>query len=258
MLEPLEKALQQWLRVPSEPEAPAGSEGSVKVFRAARGFFHYGLLSWGVRQAFLLFGIGVGLISVRFMPLDDIPGWDLIWLIELLTLAGLVLQMPVTFLLVALDYRYRWYLVTDRSLRIREGIWQIQERTMTFSNIQNISIRQGPIQRFFGIADLEVRSAGGGGQSSGAPQHQAIMENLHVGYFRGVDDPEEIRDIILRHLRQLKASGLGDPDEPVTDDGETEGLRPQAPVLAAARELLGEVRRLRVALPASRAEPEAG
>ena len=52
-------------------------------------------------------------------------------------LTGLI--APATrILLVTLDYRYRWYVVTDRSLRIREGLWRIQERTMTHATTHAI------------------------------------------------------------------------------------------------------------------------
>lgn len=147
---------------------------------------------------------------------------------------------------------------------------------MTFSNIQNVAIRQGPLQRFFGIADVEVRTAGGGGGGSGGGQHEnPSAENMHIGYFRGVDNAEEIRDLIMNHLRRLSASGLGDPDEAdhemaardsAVDEGTLQGAtsqgvaspdamapvaadaassRPADAVLVAARDLLHEVRALR-------------
>ena len=62
---------------------------------------------------------------------------------------------------VALHLRYdtTWYVVTDRSLRIRRGIWVIEETTITFENVQNVSITQGPLERAFGIATLVVDTA---------------------------------------------------------------------------------------------------
>ena len=41
--------------------------------------------------------------------------------------------------LVRLDFEKRWYLVTDRSLRVREGVVNVREMTIMFANIQNIS-----------------------------------------------------------------------------------------------------------------------
>ncbi len=68
----------------------------------------------------------------------------------------------VSLALVRLNFEKRWYIVTDRSLRVREGILNVREMTVTFANIQNISISHGPVQRAIGIAELRVDTAGGG------------------------------------------------------------------------------------------------
>jgi uncharacterized membrane protein YdbT with pleckstrin-like domain len=120
---------------------------------------------------------------------------------------------------------------------------------MTFSNVQNVSIRQGPLQRLFGISDLEVRTAGGGSSHNAGNQQQGLADNLHLGYFRGVGNAEEVRDTILTHLRRQRTSGLGDPDEPAMDAAPVE---PEgdggADLLAAGSEILAEARALRRAI----------
>jgi hypothetical protein len=66
---------------------------------------------------------------------------------------------------------------------------------------------------------------------------------MHEGYLRGVDNAEEIRDLILGHLRRLRDTGIGDPDD--------RHLRPSVPqedALAAAREALEAARELRRAV----------
>lgn len=241
----------RWLRVPPPPEAPAGSPHSVRRFRAAPGFYRYRLLSWGLKQVGAAWGLLMGLGFVRFAPEEwFFTPW--LRLAEVVGVAGFVLQLPFTAFLVGLDYRNRWYLVTDRSLRIREGVLRVREQTMSFANVQNLAIQQGPLQRLFGIADLRVRTAGGGGRSEG---HEGTEhKDLHLGFLRGVDDAEGIRDLILARLRRLAGAGLGDPDEPAepraeaarADGGPGGG---EAPALAAARELLAEAAALRQALP---------
>ena len=249
MSDALETLVEGFLKVPSKPEAPFGASGSVKVFRADRGFLYYRMLTWVFQKGMLFVSLVLGLIALHSMPQSDLPGGEFFWFLELGAVIVFLLLIPFSFLLVALDYRYRWYIITDRSLRIREGVWQVQERTMTFSNIQNLSIRQGPLQRLFSIADLEVRTAGGGDDAPTRQRSADVGENLHVGYFRGVANAEEIRDIVLERLRRLKASGLGDPDEPVADEVplETPAAAPQ--VLLAAREVLEEVQALRRVQP---------
>jgi membrane protein YdbS with pleckstrin-like domain len=156
---------------------------------------------------------------------------------------------PVTFLVARLEYELRWYLVTDRSLRIRSGIWTVEELTMTFANIQELTIRQGPLQRMLGIADLKVRSAGGGA----AQQEGKTLRETHVGYFHGVDNAPALRDLILAQLRRYRDSGLGDPDEPaaVAPTGAVDPAADPSAAATAARELLAEVRTLRRTLGGS-------
>ncbi len=254
MLEWLEKPVGNLLKVPPEPDPPIGAPESVRVFRASPGFFRYRLLSWGLGQLSTVAGLVAGLLFLRYLPesVQDDGWYKFLGLLELIGIGTFLIQLVVTFLLVSLDYHYRWYVITDRSLRIREGIWKVQERTMTFSNLQNLSIRQGPLQRFFKISDLEARTAGGG--SKAGEEWQDGKENLHVGYLRGIDNAEEIRDVVLARMRRIRAAGLGDPDEAgaetVEQAADETTAVPSPPstdsdLLDAAREVLAEVRGLR-------------
>lgn len=267
----IEDRLERWLRIPSAPEAPAGSPESVRRFRAAPSFYRYRLVHWGIKQAGAAWGLIVGLMIAGQVPAGTVA--NLVRVAELLGVAGYLLQLPFTFCLVRLDYRYRWYVVTDRSLRIREGVMRVREQTMSFANVQNLTVRQGPLQRLFGIADLQVRSAGGGGRSSGEEGSQG--HDLHLGFFRGLGtssgdgplpgergpglaidprdrssvaaDAQSIRDLILDRLRRLRDAGLGDPDEPERALASRLSLES---TVGAARELLAEAVALRRQLTA--------
>ncbi|MEP7009591.1 MAG: PH domain-containing protein [Acidobacteriota bacterium] len=235
------------LRIPPPPGPPAGTHDSIRIFRGAPGLYRYQLLVWLGKQI----GAGVGLFG-GFAVLSIIPDFPYKKVLDVVEAIGLGIYLsalPFTFLMVHLDYKLRWYIVTDRSLRIREGLLKVAERTMSFANIQNLAVQQGPLQRLLGIADLEVHSAGGGG--SRRPGHDKKQEDLHVGKFRGVDNAEEIRDAILARVRQLRDSGLGDPDAVHPEVHEAAPLGPivsSADAVVAARELLGEVKVLRGAL----------
>lgn len=176
------------------------------------------------------------------------PRWvlPLIELLELAGIAAFLFQLPVTYAAVRLDWEMRWYIVTDRSLRIRAGIWSLQESTMSFANLQQVEVRQGPIQRLLGIADVIVQSAGGGG--GGGHEKGEGHDSLHTGTFHGVDNAQEIRDLILERLRLFRQAGLGDPDEqPATETVAAPATVDTSDVRAAAQELLAEARALRSA-----------
>ncbi len=172
------------------------------------------------------------------------PGWviPVIAGFEIWGILLFVLQLPVTFAVVRLDFEMHWYIVTDRSLRIRTGLLRLQESTMSFANLQQVEVKQGPLQRLLGLADVHVQSAGGGG---GHEPGQA-GDSLHTGIFHSVNNATEIRDLILERLRQFRQAGLGDPD----DHGHPAASPSPAPgdALAAARELLAEARALRQSL----------
>ena len=195
-------AMTRWFRVPEGPPVlPVNQGENVESLRPADGFLRY-----------LKFKFWVVLLLVDLAILIG-------WLIVLYNsrLAGLLLS-PVAFAVavfpdvvayVSIHLRYdtTWYVMTPRSLRIRRGIWLIHETTITFENVQNIRVDQGPLQRYFGIADLVVETAGGGathkkeGHSSG---------NTHRGLIEGIADASGIRDRILQIVMRSKSAGIGD------------------------------------------------
>jgi len=250
MLGRMRSALLRLLRVPPEPAIPVNAR-VIRVFRAAPAFYRYRLVLWGLGQLGALAGLVGGLVFITTAIHEAESSWIAVGLrlAEVGAWAAFVVQGAFSLAVVHLDFEMRWYILSDRSLRIREGVLSVREKTMTFANIQQISIRQNPLQRLLGIADVEVRNAGGGGGAAGAQGGGApIRETAHVAYFRGVDNAEEIRAAVLDRIRQHRDAGLGDPDEPLplpADDA-------SAP-LAAARELLDEVRLLGRALRERRA-----
>ncbi len=193
---------------------------------------------------------GFKLASVQIIALA-LPAWafPVIWVLKITGFSLYLAQIPFTYALRRLDYEMRWYVVTDRSLRIRTGVWNVQELTMSFANLQQVAVTQGPLQRLLGLADVRVQSAGGGSERPG----QKHGESLHTGHFHGVEHATEIRDLILERLKRFRETGLGDPDESRHATLPT----PTAPAMAragngelvtAARELAAEARALRAAL----------
>jgi uncharacterized membrane protein YdbT with pleckstrin-like domain len=175
-------------------------------------------------------------------------GFPVLTILEWAGVLLYVIQIPITYAIIRLDYELRWYIVTDRSLRIRAGVASVQETTMSFANVQQVAVSQGPLQRLLGIADLRVQSAGGGG----GDQEHGEGESLHTGIFHGVDNASQIRDLILERLRAFREAGLGDPDDPQAGPRSRRIAPPlllpdstRISPLAAAREVLQEARALR-------------
>jgi membrane protein YdbS with pleckstrin-like domain len=249
MYESVKALVLSLVRVPAEPLDPMGDVRSLRVFRASPGYLRYITVGWVLSQLALLGGLLFVPVAVLVAGIDLGRGAVLVLVGEVLAAAFFVIQATVTYFLLRLNYELRWYKVTDRSLRIRAGVVFVNEMTMTFANVQNITITQGPLERLFGISDVRVETAGGGGDGGPHGKGGGLGGNLHVGVFRGVDDPEMIRDLMLERLRRVRDTGLGDPDEardpagapahastPAADDGV---LR----LLAALRDEAGALRR---------------
>lgn len=180
----------------------------------------------------------------------QLPGWafPLLWVLKIAGILLYLAQLPLTYLLVRLDYEMRWYMVTDRSLRIRHGVWKVSEATMSFANIQQVIVSQGPIQRLLGLADVKVQSAGGGSGEGHHHEHTA-KDDMHLGLFHDVNNGTEIRDLILERLRRFRESGLGDPDEKVQPVmSSATGLTVPNDLLSAAKAFAAEARALRTTL----------
>lgn len=233
------------LRLLKVPPPPDLSAPQLRVFRSAPAYRDYQLLFWAVKQAGLLVGILFGAVALNMFVLriDRPVPKEVVWALEAFAWLGFLVQLPLGFLVTRIDYAFRWYILSDRSLRVREGVLSFQEKTMTFANIQQVSIQQNPLQRLFGIADVKVETAGGGGSRLSESSGSGHRENLHEAYFRGVSNAGELRDLILACVRQHRDAGLGEA-EPAAPAGT------EAP-LAAARELLAEMKALRRALPAN-------
>jgi membrane protein YdbS with pleckstrin-like domain len=242
MPERLKRFVLRTLRIPSDPSPPGGDPASIRVFRASPRYFRYRLTGWALAQLGTLIGLVVGLVLLG--RVEEWVDGGIIGLglgaLEVFAWIAFLAQLPYSLAALRLDYELRWYMLSDRALRIREGVLSVREKTMTFANVQQIGVRQGPIQRLLGIANVEVRTAGGGSSS----EDGGGGGDLHRGYFRGVENAEAIRDAIRDRVRRQRGAGLGDPGE----EGEVAGLRPSGAdpeAAAAARQLLDEIRALR-------------
>ena len=234
----IERALLALLKVPEAPAPPDGSPGSIRVFRAGRNYYLWSVIMWAF--AVLLAGFAVAALSVPLLVATRrAPEWARIAAAATLVLVwgAYLTTAAITLLSRRLNYGLRWYIVTDRSLRIRSGIFQMSELTMTYSNVQEIRVTSGPLQLLLGIADVEVQAAGGGGDG----QHG---RGGHVGRFTGVAHAAEIRDLIVDRLRQYRDSGLGEPTHLTTAQPASD--------LAAAKSVLDEARALRAVLESTR------
>lgn len=108
----------------------------------------------------------------------------------------LVTVVGVIFLPIWLVGLGSWYaseslrrmtgVLTDKALHIRFGVFFRTERNIPLDKIQDLTIKQGPLMRAFGISLLKVETAG-----------QSAQPGTSEGSLLGVVDAREFRDAVL-------------------------------------------------------------
>lgn len=230
--------LTRWFRVPAQPPTlPVAPGDTANAFQPSPGFLRYLTFQFWLGVGVLAFVVLiVGTVITVASPVAGL----LLWPIALTVAIGLAL---VSYTAIHLRYDTTWYVLTGRSLRIRRGIWIIHETTITYENVQNVSVNQGPLQRIFGIADVLVQTAGGGG---GAPaQHSGgIAAGAHSGLIEGITDAVHVRDLLVSRMRRTRTAGVGDEHDEHPAHGWTppqvqllREVRDAAHALVAARQL---------------------
>jgi membrane protein YdbS with pleckstrin-like domain len=221
------QVLSNWFRVPRHlPTLPA-ADGEFKTsFHPSRSYLSYLKLYFWIALIVVDIVILVAWIALYL--------WNPAVALWLAAPALVLAVFPDIIAYIALHLRYdtMWYVMTDRSLRCRRGVWVILEHTITFENVQNVYVRRGPVQYFFGISTIVVETAAaaeGQGENKFAVGNKAILE--------GIDNPQEICQLIMERVRKSRSTGLGDeyPSRPISGAWSSQHIH-------TLRQILDEVR----------------
>ena len=198
--------LARWFALPDQaPSIPAGGDDALRQFRPTRGYLRYMQLSQLIVIVMICIAATAGCIGVTVA--EPVAG------LVLAPVLLVVIGVPSVTIMLAVRLRYAmtWYVMTSRSLRIRKGIWVIEEITITFENVQNVAVHQGPLQRYLGFSNLVVETAGGGGVAQQGQIHS------HQGLMAGIANAQEMRDLIMARVRAARSAGLGDDGDDVDE-----------------------------------------
>lgn len=207
------------------PTLPEGT-ALVRTLKPSQAWLSFRLLATlfgGLSQTVAAVAGAVALV-LELGPWGAVPAF----LLLVLDLGGVALAVVA----VRLDYEVRHYLVGDRSLRVSRGVWRREEATLSYANVQNVEVTQGPIGRIFGFRSVTVTTAGADSTpGDGSSLHQVTLE--------GLDDADEVRALIDGALRRSRDAGLG---EPVRPPMAASAGSPDSALLALPARLLVEVR----------------
>ena len=109
--------------------------------------------------------------------------WSLYVIHSVLTGPGMLFMLPLLY------FRYRTlrYRFDEEGIHMRVGILFRKEVNLTYARIQDIHLRSGFIQRWLGLADIQIQTASG---SAGA---ELVIE--------GFKEFEAIRDFLYTRMR---------------------------------------------------------
>ena len=138
-----------------------------------------------------------------------------------------IVFLPRWFRYLTLHYRF-----DDRGVSVRWGVLFRREIHLTYSRIQDIHLSSNVLERWMGLARIEVQTA------SGSAKAELVIE--------GLEEFEAVRDFIYARMRGLHDGG----PEAASPRGERGG-REAGDLARALDEVARELRAVRVAL-----EPE--
>ena len=137
----------------------------------------------GISGLFFAFVIATGLAAV----FEVVSGWA-----TLLAPAGFFLGFAYG---VAYYYRFGYELTSD-TFDIASGVISRRDREIPFRRVQNVDVRQGVIYRLFGLAVVNVETAGGGST-------EAVLN------FVSEDEAKRLQREIRRRTAESKARRKG-------------------------------------------------
>jgi membrane protein YdbS with pleckstrin-like domain len=169
--------------------------------------------------------------------------WTLYLIRALLTGPGLIILLPYLY------FRYHTlrYTFNEEGIHMRVGILFRREVNLTYARIQDIHLRSGLLQRWLGLADIQIQTA------SGSADAELVVE--------GFKEFEAIRDFLYTRMRGYHAPSPAAASSPRLSDNpprdpNTELVSLLLTIrdeLRQTRELLAEERR--VIDPLGKADP---
>ncbi|WP_444998483.1 PH domain-containing protein [Aliikangiella sp. IMCC44359] len=117
---------------------------------------------------------GISVVALNLQTEIEVTGW--LWLM----LTGLTLFSLIYRFFAA---KYKGFVIRDKDILYREGIWWQTRTGVSFKRIQHIDISHGPIERLFGIASIKCYTAGGASADlkiPGLPNELAKSTREHI------------------------------------------------------------------------------
>lgn len=108
-----------------------------------------------------------------------------------------LLAVVVSFLSIFvhpfIEYEQWGYCITDEKVEFQHGIYYKKKTIIPISRIQHLNIKQGPIQKIFGLATIEIYTAGNSHSIEAILMSEAeyIVEGLNREVLKVIKDEDK-------------------------------------------------------------------
>jgi membrane protein YdbS with pleckstrin-like domain len=229
------------------PEPPHTANG--QIFRPTYRTLLYELVVWALGQSVALLLLILILFGAPIIEALAWTGWA--WLLELALqwtawfdrllldivptafqgfiavfgILAFIAQFLLTLAGIWARQRYTWLVAGDVGIRLRRGWFQSHDVTMRYSAIQQVHLRQGPLQRLIGVGTVEISSA--------ANRHDDEDEGKRPTRVQNIPHPTSLRNLVRSRVEATQQRALPAPTDATS---------------AAAAEFLDAARTLRTLL----------
>jgi membrane protein YdbS with pleckstrin-like domain len=206
---------------------PMEQISSGKVFKPSMRFLYknwFGTIVLGTLLYTMAMTIWIGMTYIIFV-LDDGNSVDWFWnsyignwfpIGNLILVVALSIFLLPALILYPIYIRTFEYSVISKSgdtmpeIYVQKGIITRTKKHVPFRTITNIASRAGPLDRIFGIGNIEIHTAGQSGtaQNPGGPEEK----------LEGIVFYEEVRDFVLQELRRFITPYVTGTEIPRPDD----------------------------------------
>jgi uncharacterized protein len=111
---------------------------------------------WGMHGGAALLALAPLLPGALVARASDLP-WA--WILPALLALGLLLQV-LAFFYVRARYRHARFALDEQGLLLQRGVFWSSETRVPRSRVQHTDINRGPLDRWLGLAELKVHTAG--------------------------------------------------------------------------------------------------
>jgi len=145
--------------------------------------------------------IGDGIFAAFVVVAALVAAFFVSWWIPLIVALALLALTAISAWLQRLEIDHLGYLIRDHDISYRSGVIGRSVETLPFARVQHVTIDRGPVERLFGLASLNLRSAGGGIEISGL----------------AVDVAQQVKAVVVERADNLVRNEQSSGDQDVAD-----------------------------------------